>query len=66
MANLWSEQFKRAIAAARLSARHYNPIDVGVEYLIFPRYSDTFKIPKTFDEIQIAGRQAFERAFGVV
>lgn len=41
-------------------------IAFGVEYLIFTRSSETFGIPKTFDDIQTVGRQAFKQAFGDV
>jgi len=39
-------------------------IDFGVDYLIFPRSSEIFGIPKTFDDIQTAGRLAFDQMFG--
>jgi len=39
-------------------------IAFGVEYLIFPRSSEIFGIPKTFDDIQTIGRRSFEQIFG--
>lgn len=39
-------------------------IGFGVEYLVFPRSSETFGIPNTFDEIQTIGKRAFEQRFG--
>lgn len=38
-------------------------IEFGVEYLVFPRSSETFGIPTTFDEIQNVGRKVFEKTF---
>lgn len=39
-------------------------ISFGVKYLVFPRSSETFGIPTTFEEIQNVGRRVFEGAFG--
>lgn len=39
-------------------------IGFGVEYLVLPRSSETFGIPKTFDEIQTAGKKALDSVFG--
>lgn len=38
-------------------------IEFGVEYLAFPRSSETFGIPTTFDEIQKVGRKVFKATF---
>lgn len=38
-------------------------INFGVEYLVFPRSSERFGIPTTFDEIQSVGRKIFDATF---
>ena len=39
-------------------------IEFGVEYLIFPRSSETVGIPTTFAEIQTIGQDVFQQVFG--
>jgi hypothetical protein len=52
--NPWNEARTRIISG----------IGFGVEYLVFPRSSETYGIPTTFDEIQTVGRNIFDANFG--
>lgn len=51
--NPWNNARKRIISG----------IGFGVEYLVFPRSSEKFGIPKNFDEIQSVGQKVFDAAF---
>jgi hypothetical protein len=48
----------------RTKTKIISGIEFGVEYLVFPRSSETFGIPTDFEKVQKIGQQAFESLFG--